>query len=241
MEQEARRSFAPYVAFKTFLTALDVLAQGLPNRLDRSVWPSFSGGTQSQMLSAFRFLGLIDEQGNVQSTLRALVDEKERRPVNLGAILETRYPKIATLARENASPKQFEDAMGELSGRGTLRKAIAFFVPAAKYAGVPIPKSWQTRKKRGTGTASHRKTVRQKQEAKSSGAKQRLPKTLHQDGTTKTVKLGSGGTVSLSIAVDLMAMSVEDRNWVFDLIDKFAAYKYKPGPNRSDEVTVGDN
>ena len=241
MEQEAKRHYAPYVAFKTFLTALDTLAQDLPNRLDRSVWPTLSGGTQSQMMSAFRFLGLIDEKGNAQPTLRTLVEEQERRPANLATILEAQYPNIVMLARENASPKQFEDAMGELSGKGTLRKAIAFFLPAAKYAVVPIPKSWQTRKKRGTGTASHRKAARQKQEPKSDEPKQRPPRTTHQEGTTKTVKLGSGGTVTLSIAVDLISLSVEDRQWLFELIDKLAAYGHNRGPNRPDEVAVGDN
>jgi hypothetical protein len=241
MEQEARRNFAPYVAFKTFLTALEVLAQGLPNQLDRSVWPTLSGGIQSQMLSAFRFLRLIDEKGTVQPILRALVEEQERRPANLATILEAQYPKIVALARENASPKQFEDAMGELSGQGTLKKAITFFVPAAKYAGIPIPKSWQMRKKRGTGNTSRRRSAREKQESKSGDLKQRSPRTMHQEGATKIVALNSGGTVTLSIAVDLISLSVEDRKWLFELIDKLAAYGHNYDPNRPDEGAVGNN
>jgi hypothetical protein len=242
VKQEEKRNYAPYIPFKTFQTALDVLAQGLPNKIDRSMWPSFAGGTQSQILSAFRFLELIDEKGITQPTLRTLVQEEERRSTNLAAILEAQYPKVIALARENASPNQFKDAMSELSSEGTLRKAMAFFVPAAKYAGVPIPKLWQTRKKRGTGNASRRKVVREKQETKPDGVKGgRPPKSTRQEGTTKMIELSSGGTVTLSIAVDLISLSVEDRKWLFELIDKLAAYGHNRGPNRPDEVAVGDN
>jgi len=242
MEQEASRNFAPYVSFKTFITALDALTQCLPNRLDRSVWPTFSGGIQSQMLSAFRFLRLTDEKGNAQPTLRTLVEEQERRPANLATILEAQYPAIVALARENASPKQFEDAMGELSSPSTLRKAVAFFLPAAKYAGVPIPKSWQTRKKRGTGNALRRKTTKETQGPKPDDLKGgRPPKSTRQEGTTKMIELSSGGSVTLSIAVDLISLSVEDRKWLFELIDKLAAYGHNHGPNRPDEVAVRDN
>ena len=33
---------APYVPFKSFQTALEVLEQALPAKMDRSVWPTFS-------------------------------------------------------------------------------------------------------------------------------------------------------------------------------------------------------
>ena len=51
----------PYIAFKTFLTAIETLQHALPPVLDRSVWHTFSGSLQSHTLGAFKYLELIDD------------------------------------------------------------------------------------------------------------------------------------------------------------------------------------
>ncbi len=76
---EAGRPVVPYVPFKTFLTALDALEAGLPNQLDRSVWPSYSGAIQGQLLGAFRFLGLMDEGNCPTPALGELVSKRGAR------------------------------------------------------------------------------------------------------------------------------------------------------------------
>ena len=70
---------APYIPFKTFLTAVEALEQGLPDDIDRSVWPTFSYNIQTQTVSAFKFLQLIDDEGHVQDGLRTLVAQKDDR------------------------------------------------------------------------------------------------------------------------------------------------------------------
>ena len=51
-----------YVPFKTFFTSIESLAShGMPSIIDRTVWPNYSGVIQSQVLSAYRFFGLVDE------------------------------------------------------------------------------------------------------------------------------------------------------------------------------------
>jgi len=40
--------------------------------------------------------------------------------------------------------------------------------------------------------------------------------------------LGSGGTVTLTVNVDVVKLSTEDRAFVFDLIDRVNAYGRKP-------------
>lgn len=247
MEQEAKREgLAPYVAFKTFLTALDTLTQGLPNKIDRSVWPSFSGGVQSQMLSAFRFLKLIGTGGNVQPELRALVEDRDQREANMRALLEARYPTMLALARDHASPMQFENAMREIAGEGTLRKAVAFFLPAAAYAGLTIPNTWHTRRKRGAGAAPRgKKTERQDGTKATAASRQKRAEPRHEPGMAKTVRLRSGGTVTLSVSVDLMNLDLADREWLFELIDKLGTYEKDAaptdGPTRPNEVAAGDN
>ena len=62
-----------YLSFKTFQSAIQNLrTHGLPNNIDRSTFDSRSGQEQTQIISAFKFLGLIDENNNTQETLRQL-------------------------------------------------------------------------------------------------------------------------------------------------------------------------
>jgi hypothetical protein len=56
MEPEQRKQTAPYLPFKTFISALDQLAaHGMPNHIDRTVFTSFSGMAAGQVLSALGF------------------------------------------------------------------------------------------------------------------------------------------------------------------------------------------
>jgi hypothetical protein len=79
---------AVYIPFKTFITAIDTLKPGIPPEIDRTVWPTFSGGLQSQTLGAFKFLGLIEEDGIVKPILNSLVNanDDERKEI-LGQII----------------------------------------------------------------------------------------------------------------------------------------------------------
>jgi hypothetical protein len=58
MTEEAKIQI-PYVPFVTFNSALDALGHTLPPRLDKSMWPSYSGAIQSQLWSTFKFFGLV--------------------------------------------------------------------------------------------------------------------------------------------------------------------------------------
>ncbi len=118
---------AVYIPFTTLLTAIETLEQGLPARLHRSVWSSFSGGVQAQVLSAFKFLGLIDEQSKVQPALKRVVEERENRNAVLMEVIADAYPAVIELADQNASQKDFEDAMREYGVQGTTLDIAAAF------------------------------------------------------------------------------------------------------------------
>ncbi len=88
MKTAAEKRIAAYVPFRTFLTALETLESGgVPKQIDRSIWRSFSGLVQSQILGAFRFLGLVEGDAPTLE-LRKLVEDKQNRPVVLRRILE---------------------------------------------------------------------------------------------------------------------------------------------------------
>ncbi len=214
-----------YIAFKTFLTAIETLEQGLPPAIDRSVWPTFSGGLQSHTLNAFKFLGLIDEKGKVQPRLEALVGAKgeDKKDVIKEIIIE-KYGEAVHLGEINASFQQLSEHFRGFGVQGgTLEMVIRFFLDACKYVGIKGSPLW----------ATARKTQRRSRKGESQGGAKSdagyvTPLTGAADENTRaniqTVQLKSGGTLSLSVNVDLISLSQEDREWVFKMIDQFKEY-----------------
>jgi hypothetical protein len=208
-----------YIPFKTFITALDTLQVGMPATLDKSVWASFSGGAQSQTFGAFKFLGLIDENGHVQPILRRLVDAKgDERKAILREIVEKQYAEALALAGKNASFQQLLDLFREYGVQGgTLERVVRFFLDACEYTDLKCSPLW----------AKAKKTLRrQKRDEVPPRVKPSEGNTYQDEVKTsvKTITLRSGGTLSLSLSVDLMALSAEDRTWLFEVIDKLNTY-----------------
>jgi hypothetical protein len=208
-----------YIPFKTFLTALDTLQVGMPPVLDKSVWPSFSGGAQSQTMGAFKFLGLVDEHGSVLPILRRLVDATgDERKAVLREIIEKQYAEALALAAKNASFQQLLELLrGYGVQGGTLERAVRFFMDACEYTNLKGSPLW----------AKAKKTIRRPSRK---GETQGTPEDsgrlrIETKPNIKIVALRSGGTLRLSIDTDLLSLSKEDREWLFGIIDKLNAYE----------------
>lgn len=210
-----------YIAFKTFLTAVETLQQGLPPVIDRSVWHTFSGGLQSHTLNAFKFLGLIDEKGKVQPILENLVSAKgEERKTLIREIIGDKYKEAVQLGQKNASFQQLQDHFRSYGVQGgTLEMVVRFFLDACKYTGEKCSPLW----------AKAKKAVRRskREESPSTGKDATFPPVEKEQpkANVQTVQLKSGGTLSLSVVVDLISLSQEDREWLFKLIDQFKEYE----------------
>ena len=210
-----------YIAFKTFLTAVETLEQGLPPVIDRSVWPTFSGGLQSHTLNAFKYLGLVDEKGKVQPILEKLVNAKgENRKAIIREIIGEKYKEAIQLGKNNASFQQLQDHFRNYGVQGgTLEMVVRFFLDACKYTGEKCSPLW----------AKAKKTMRRskREEFPSTGKDTTLPPVENKQpkANIQTIQLKSGGTLSLSVVVDLISLSQEDRDWLFKLIDQFKEYE----------------
>jgi len=230
MEAEPIKLTAPYAPFATFITALDHLKEiGLPHIIDRAVFPNFAGIMQGQILGAFKFLGLIDEHGKPSSDLVALTDDKDRKVI-LGEVLKKRYSELFSLNLTKVSPSQFDKVIGDYGVAGaTHQKAKSFFLKAAQFAELPLS-PLLTRKTRSSGGGARRKKVVEVKEQ--NGFK---PLISNMDsGTSKTVTLQSGGQLTLSLTVNLFDLVGEDREFVFDIVDKIQMYQKQPHHQRNE-------
>jgi hypothetical protein len=129
----------PYISFRTLLNAVQRMQdEGIPARLDRSYLSNLPWSSQNHFLAASRGLGLIDEEGKPLDRLVALVEQPDQRPEIIAAILRDRYAGPLSLG-VNATQEQLEEQFKPYGlGGSTMRKAIAFYLHAARYADLPL-------------------------------------------------------------------------------------------------------
>jgi hypothetical protein len=136
------KQIPPVVAYGTFDNFLHRMKQGVPLRIDRSVVSSLAGGVQTQLISALKYLGLIDEESRPTELLTDLVkaESGDRRRFFL-RIIEQQYLFVNAekLDLQRATRKQLEAMFIEEGVVGArLQKAIAFFLSVSRIAGLPV-------------------------------------------------------------------------------------------------------
>jgi len=222
MENENTKLTAPYPPFTTFLNTLDHLNTiGVPHIIDRTVFPSLSGIMKSQVLGAYKFLGLIDEHGKPTSDLASLTSSKDRK-TTLRDILKKRYDALVSLDLTKVSPTQFDRVIAEYNVNGaTQRKAKSFFLKAAQLAELPLS-PLLTQKTRSSGGGRRRKSNDTKEQIV---IKPPANGNQNDSGKSKTITLQSGGQLTLSLTVNLFDLEGPDREFVFDIIDKIQNYQ----------------
>lgn len=237
MTDEAKA--AVYVSWVTFKNAVEGLAQGVPNQIDRSTFPGYAGGVQSQLFAAFKFLGLMTEDDKPTQDLHELaVPEEGKRKAKLKQIIEARYASLIALDLMKATPQEVGNKLASdysVSG-DTKEKALRFFVSAAQYVGIQLSRFFNVQSARGSGNGGK---PRKRGAPRIKGATQ--PPEQQNDepptsGTSREVKLKSGGTLSLAASVDLFQLSPEDRTFVFGLIDALNKYEESNAKKEDDLV-----
>lgn len=142
-DRNKRRS-PPYVSYRSFLTLLEELKRGVPSRLDRSYWgDKFSGSTGTQLMSALRFMNIVDGAGTPNNQLKDLVNA--RGPARADILKKISYESFTFLKGEAFEPEkatysQLEEVFNEQYqvDRDVARKCIKFFTELAGDAGIPL-------------------------------------------------------------------------------------------------------
>ncbi len=168
MEAQTQPKTTPpaYFAFKTLTNAIMKMEEhGPPNRIDRSFLTGMSGAGQTQFIAGLRSLKAIDEDGKPQPWLIEAVEKPDERPRIIGDVLRECYPEAVELGKGNATTAELVEVFNGYGVQGdTARKAIAFYLQAAKYAGdIPLSPHFNTPTVR-TGAGSGRKRGRPKKE-----------------------------------------------------------------------------
>jgi hypothetical protein len=221
---------AAYVAWGTLRNAIEGLAQGVHERIDRTAFPGLSGGAQTALLGALRFLGLITVDGTPTSILHELaVPDEATRKKHLEAIIRERYADVFALNLTKTTPALLEEKMGASYGvSGSTRdKAVRLFLAMLDYLEIPISPLF---KRGGNGSVAGTPRRRRGPATRTKSAEPEPPAptiapAAVTSGTTRVVKLKSGGTLTVSASLDLFALIPSDRKFVFDLIDKLEEYE----------------
>lgn len=167
MSDKIRKRLPPYVSYRTFRNFLEGLQPGVPARIDRSYWGErLSGSTGTQLVSALRFLGLVDVNSVPTSRLRDLVAAKgDQKNEQMKEMTTEAYsfllggsfnPQTATYAQLQEVFHYIFQLSGDVS-----RKCIKFFVALANDAGIQLS-PFITRRLRPARTGSGTRTITKK-------------------------------------------------------------------------------
>jgi hypothetical protein len=230
-----------YLSFVTFRSAVQNLrTHGLPDKLDRTAW-NRSGGEQSQIISAFRFLGLIDGSDNTQPSLKKLVDAREnteQEKTILSALLREKYGKLFELNLKTATPGAVADAIASYGPTGATRdRAVRFFLKAAYHCGIPLsPRLTSGMRSKDSSDPSDSEgepiaqVTRRRRRRVSAGE---IPERHEEEVSGKAVKtvslLETGGTLTLSGTFNPFELDGDERKLVYDIIDLMKTYEQKKG------------
>ncbi len=221
----------PWNSFQTFWNFLeDVASKPLPPKLDRSMMTSKSGTDQSNLVAAMQMFGLIDNESRVQLRLETFVAaDAEGRKSMLADWIRANYGPALRISAENGTSQDlvnvFRDELG-MTGADTRRKAITFFQHAAQQAGLELsPHFPKTRTGSGApGTPRPKRTGGKRKTKNPDSETQLRQQGTTPSGHTQTVKLKSGGVVTLTYDVNMFTWSDEDEAFVLDLIKKLRKY-----------------
>lgn len=184
MEAQTTIPPPPYFAFKTLTNTITKMEEhGPPNRVDRSFLGGMSGAGQTQFIGGLKSLGLIDDDGRPQPRLIEMVSNPDSRPHLVGELLRERYPEAVALGNTNATTDELVEVFNGYGVKGdTARKAIAFYLQAATYAGnIPRSPNFKTPSVRsGSGGGRKRgRPARVNGETPTLGATTGIPTGLH--------------------------------------------------------------
>lgn len=169
MEKNNEKRLPPYVSYRTFRNFLDYLKEGMPERIDRSYWgDKLSGSRGIQLMTALRFLHLLDDSNHPTEMLDKLVHSEgdERREILSHIAYETYGFVFEGLDIKRATPAQLAEKFKDINP-DVARKCIAFFISLASDADIALSSFIRKKKRMIKAGAKPRKRVKKKEPSQS--------------------------------------------------------------------------
>jgi hypothetical protein len=143
MSKESKTKRPPYGSFKTAKSFIEKLNKHvLPDNIDRSMMSNMSGDSQTELFSAFRYLGLLGENDTTTDLLAELVKAygtEKWQEILTKVITQAYKPIIKNLNIETATAKALADCFKNNAGVDgyMAQRSIRFYVAALKEAQIP--------------------------------------------------------------------------------------------------------
>ena len=135
-----------------------------PPRIDRSYLNFLSGINQTYVMAALRSFGLTGADNAIRLELVELAQNKSERKRLIGDLLRRHYPKAVELGEIKGTQRQLEEAFAEYGLTGdTLRKAVAFYLKGAEFAGLPRSPHFRAVAKAGSAGGRRSASTRRRQ------------------------------------------------------------------------------
>jgi hypothetical protein len=151
----------PYGGFRTFWNFIAQLHehQPLPQLLDRSIMGNRGGSARSELYTALRFFGLMDERKAPTDKLHQLAAEPTTD--KLGELMRESYAPVIALKLDTATPRQVDDALAGIGATpATTARARAFFLHGAEEAGIGVGRTLKAARGKSTGPRTRTRKAR---------------------------------------------------------------------------------
>jgi hypothetical protein len=232
VDEPAQGEFRPpyNLAFTTFWTFVEDLAgKPLPPRIDRSLMRSKSGSDQVSLTAAMKSFGLINANQEVTGLKELAATDKEGRLQWLALEVRRHYAAQLKVSAENGTEQQLKESFKEtfgLESADTLRKTMTFFLHAARTARIETSAYFPTTRggSGSPGTPKPRRPAKRKPAITPPKDENDEGGSLAIAGDVYTLTMRSGPELTFAVKMNVMEASVEDRNFVFAIIDKLRGY-----------------
>jgi len=163
-DAQEKKTPAPYISWKTFTSFIATIHGKVPAQIDPSILRSMSGTARSQLLSALKFLELVDADGITQDSLKKLADgyNGEQWKPTLAQFLGRAYRKIVgDLNLETATPAMLRERFRNNGGvdGGTIDLALRFYLSGLKEADVKFSDHLVVRQRAPKGSGTRKRSA----------------------------------------------------------------------------------
>lgn len=138
---DAGKSTPPAISFSTFQNFIDQFKEHtLPSQIDKSIMSNLPWGSQNLLIAALKYLGFISDTNVPEPLFKEYVTtDKEARGAIWKRLLDEKYSYLMSVDLGRATTTIVVEKFKTQGITGdTIRKAMSFFINAAKVAGVTV-------------------------------------------------------------------------------------------------------